>query len=196
MTGETRAVLDALDGTGLLLLQHRQLPNVVTLVTGQSLRTSWWSHPEGKRIFAVVRELAEHPDVLATKLLDRKVTFVHRRLWSVFLAVATSEEPWQRRGLSPTATEVLAAANEAGGPVAAHGAVVKEIEMRLLAHTREVHGAAGRHEVMVEPWAVWARHAKVEPLRSAEAATQQIEEAAQAMGADLALLPWHRRGGK
>jgi len=47
-------VLQALSDTGLLLVQDKQLPNIATLVTGETLRGSWWSHPKGRLIFAVM----------------------------------------------------------------------------------------------------------------------------------------------
>jgi len=85
----TAAVLAALSQHGLLLKQDKQLPNVVTILTGEKLSTSWWSHPKGKLIFNVLRELEDHPDVLVAKLIAGKDTLIHRRLWPAFLA-ATS----------------------------------------------------------------------------------------------------------
>ena len=193
MTDSTSTVLETLSDTGLLLLQDKQLPNVVTLLTGETLRSSWWSHAKGGLIFAVVTELADHPDVLTAKLLLGKVTFIHRRLWPAFLTVASAGEEWQVGGLSAEAARVLAEANDAQGPIQAVGPAVKEIEARLLAHAEEVHGEMGRHEVMVQPWTVWAKRAKVKPLRSTAAAKEQLEEAVQAMGAGPACLPWRSK---
>ncbi|HWS71373.1 MAG TPA: hypothetical protein VN605_04635 [Thermoanaerobaculia bacterium] len=191
MTEASDTVLQALSGAGLLLLQDKQLSNIATLVTGESLRSSWWSHPKGRAIFAVVSELANHPDVLFTRLIHGKVTLVHRRLWPAFLAVASSGEEWQLRGISAAASALLAAANESPIPITSSGKAVKEVAARLLAHTEEVHGELGKHEIVVQPWKVWARRAKVKPLRSTAAAKQQIEAAAKAIGADVTALPWH-----
>ncbi len=193
MSDLSRPVLQALSEMGLLLLQDKHLPNIVTLVTGETPRTSWWSHPKGRQVFAVVTELAEHPDVLFTKLLHAKVTLVHRRLWRALLTIVSAGEAWQLRGLSAAARRLLASANESQEPIRATGAVVKELEARLLLHTKEVHGETGRHEVIVESWEVWARHARVKPLRSIDAAKRQIEAAVKAFGADLTALPWHSR---
>jgi hypothetical protein len=193
MSDLSNAVLQALSTKGLLLLQDKQLPNVVTLVTGDTPRGSWWSHPKGRLVFGVLTELEEHPDVLFTKLLGKKVTLVHRTLWPPLLTVMSAGEPWQLRGLSEAARRLLASVNEQQRPVPASGAAVKELETRLLVHTQEVHTETGRHELMVQPWAVWARHAKVKPLRSMSAARERIEKAAEAIGADLTLLPWRSR---
>ena len=190
MADLSKAVLQALSDSGLLLLQDQHLPSVVALVTGETPRTSWWSHPKGRLIYAVVTELAEHPDVLFTKLLHTKVTLVHRRLWSALMAVVPAGQAWQLSGLSVAAQRLLASANESQSPIPSSGPAVKQLEARLLAHTQEVHGELGRHEVMVQSWAAWARREKVRPLSSMEAGKKRIEEAATAIGADLAALPW------
>jgi hypothetical protein len=190
MQGSINKVLVALSGAGLLLQQGKDVVNVVTLMTGETLRTSWWSHPKAGLIFAVLSELSEHPDVLFSKLLDGKVTLVHRKLWPAFLAIAMEEGPWQSRGLSAPARRLLASVNESKSPISSSGAAVKELEIRLLVHAHEIHSDSGRHELIVQPWSVWARHAAVKPLPSAAAARQQIEEAAKAIGAHPSALPW------
>ena len=116
-----QTVLRTLADSGLLLKQDKRVPNVVTLLTGESLHTSWWSHPKAHLIFATLSELSLHPDVLFTKFLYRKVTLVHRNLRSVFLAVASANEPWQLRGLSTSARRLLAAVNESETPLRCSG---------------------------------------------------------------------------
>ena len=87
-------LLDAIADRGLLLLQDKKLDNVVTLITGERLRGSWWSHPRAHEIFRAVEALPED-QVLATKLVGGKVTFVHRRLWPDLLAIATGEREYE-----------------------------------------------------------------------------------------------------
>src|SRR5262245_34047373 len=152
-------VLASLDENGLLLKQDKELPSVVGLVTGESLRTSWWSHPKGRLIFAVLSELADRPDVLFTKLLRNKDTLVHRRLWPAVLAVGRSGAPWQKAGLSREARRLLERVGE-GDAIRASGAAVKELEKRLLATTRQVHTAAGRHEIALQSWDAWSRRVR------------------------------------
>jgi hypothetical protein len=185
----TREILRALGDRGLLLTQDKSLPNVVTLLTGQSLRNSWWSHPKARLIFAVLSDLAQHPDVLFTKLLCGKVTLLHRRLWSPFLAVASAHEPWQVRGLSPKARRLLRTL-EAKGFVQASGAAAKELEGRLLAHAEEVHTESGQHEIRLEAWHVWSQRVGEKPVRSASQARRTLETAVRGLGAPLTALPW------
>ena len=190
MVEATRSILDALSNAGLLLIQDKRLPNVVTLLTGEAVSKSWWSHPKGKLIFAVLSDLSEHPDVLFSKLINGKVTLIHRTLWPAFLSTALANEQWQTRGLSSRGQRLLAALNESNEPIKSSGPAVKELEVRLLAHARQVHTESGRHELMIEPWTVWSRRARVKRLRSLSLAKVELEQAAQAIGAPRSALPW------
>jgi hypothetical protein len=190
MPKPTQIVLDALCSSGLLLKQDKRLPNVVTLLTGESLRTSWWSHPKGRLIFAVLSELADHPDVLFAKLLDRKDTLVHRQLWPALLAVAKAREPWQLKNLSPAARKLLTTLDGSNTAIRASGPPVKEIELRLLAHAEQVHTESGRHEIVVEPWSLWQKRVGVRSSRSSRLGREELEARAAAIGAPLSALPW------
>ena len=193
MVEATSNIFDALSNAGLLLIQDKHLSNVVTLLTGEAFSKSWWSHPKGRLIFAVVTDLSEHRDVLFSKLINGKVTMVHRRLWPAFLSVALANEPWQTRGLSSRGQQLLDALNESKGPIKSSGPAVKELEVRLLAHARQVHTESGRHELLIEPWTVWSRGAQVKRLRSVSLAKERLEQAAQAIGAPRSALPWLSR---
>ena len=190
MVEATSSVLDALSNAGLLLNQDKRLPNIVTLLTGEAVSKSWWSHPKGRLIFAVLSDLSEHPDVLFSKLLNGKVTLIHRKLWPAFLSTASANEPWQTRGLSSRGQELLASLNKSKGPITSSGPAVKELEVRLLAHARQVHTESGRHELVLEPWTVWSHRVRVKRLRSLSLAKEQLEQAAQAIGAPRSALPW------
>jgi hypothetical protein len=189
----TRRTLAALAEHGLLFEQDRELASVVALVTGAAPRTSWWSHPRGRLVFAVLARLAEHEDVLFTKLLARKVTLVHRRLWPALLAVARARDGWQMRGLSAAARRLLA--RSAAGPVEASGKAVRELELRLLVETEQRHTESGRHALVAESWEAWARRRRVRAERSLPRARRTIERAASSLGAPPGALPWCSRRG-
>jgi hypothetical protein len=193
MRQETTELLDALSRTGLLLKQDTQAFNAVSLLTGETLRSSWWSHPRGRLIFAVLSELGDHPDVLLTKLLGGKVTLIHRTLWPPFLAVAMDGAAWQLEGLSIPARDLLTSVNESKIPIRASGAAVKELETRLLIHSEEVHTDSGRHELELTTWTAWAKHAGTKPMRSITAARKQLETVATAIGASPTALPWQKK---
>ena len=189
MSRALRDVLETLAARRLLLKQDPTLPSVVGVLTGERLRTSWWSHPDARRIFATLSRLVDHPDVLATKLLRRKDTFVHRALWPAVLAVGRAREPWQMRGLSRAARRLLERA-DGDVPVRATGTPVRELEARLLVTTREAHTASGRHELVLESWRSWSRRVGCRALRSAARARAELEDAAVELGASRAALPW------
>ena len=185
-------VLAALAANGLLLTQDKTLPNVVGILTGESLRTSWWSHPKAHLIFSVLSELADHPDVLVTKLLYRKDTLVHRSLWPAVLAVGSAREQWQVQGLSGDAKRLLERLDRGDGSVRSSGAPVKELEARLLATAQEIHTASGRHEMVLESWRAWSRRVGCSAIQPVPRARKALEEASVTLGAPLKALPWAR----
>jgi hypothetical protein len=193
MRQETIEVLAALSRTGLLLKQDTKAFNVVALLTGETLRSSWWSHPRGRLIFAVLSELEDHPDVLFAKLLHGKVTLVHRTLWPALLAVAGDGAAWQMDGLSAAARLLLDSVNESATPVRGSGAAVKELESHLLVHSEEVHTDTGSHAIELTTWSAWARHTGTKPMHSTSAARAQLETAATTIGADPNALPWRKK---
>jgi hypothetical protein len=183
-------VLVALAANGLILTQDKALPNVVGILTGESLRTSWWSHPKAHLIFSVLSELAEHPDVLFTKLLYRKNTLVHRSLWPAVLAVGSAREQWQVQGLSGDAKRLLERLDRGDGSVRAAGAPVKELEARLLAAAQGIHTEKGRHEMALESWYAWSRRVGCRAIQHVPRARKALEEASLTLGAPLKSLPW------
>jgi hypothetical protein len=188
-------VLAALRAKGLLLQQDKALPSVVGLVTGEPLRASWWSHPKGRLIFAVLSELADRPDVLFTKLLSQKVTLVHRRLWPALLTVGAARDAWQLDRLSPAARRVLGRVDRGDAAVHASGAAARELESRLLLVARQVHTESGRHEIALQDWCAWAAAVKCRRVRPVAAARRTLERAASRLGAPVGALPWNAGAG-
>jgi hypothetical protein len=56
--------------------------------TGGAIRGSWWGHPKGKEIFHAVKTIGASPNVLVCKLVEGKITYVHRRLWPALIKLA------------------------------------------------------------------------------------------------------------
>jgi hypothetical protein len=183
-------VLAALERSGLLLKQDKQLPSVVTLLAGESLSSSWWSHPDSRSMFRVLSDLSDHPDVLVSKLLLAKDTFVHRNLWPAFLAVASAREPWQMAGISGQARRLLTRIDDAAAPVRSAGVAAKELIARLIVHASEFHTDEGRHEIALQSWSAWRAQADVAPLDSVDDARGVLEDASGNLGAPPAALPW------
>jgi hypothetical protein len=75
---------------GVVLASARgPVPSVAEAVAGQPIIGSWWAHPRGKAIFAALSEIDDAEDVRCFKLVDGKVTFVHRRLWPALARLAS-----------------------------------------------------------------------------------------------------------
>jgi hypothetical protein len=65
------------------------VPSLAEAIAGGPIRGSWWGHPKGHEIFRVASAVSESPDILVCKLVDGKVTYVHRRLWPALVKLAT-----------------------------------------------------------------------------------------------------------
>jgi len=64
------------------------LPNLAEHVAGEPIKGSWWGHPRGHQIYAVLEQVDDSPEVVATKLLNDRITLIHRRLWPALVRVA------------------------------------------------------------------------------------------------------------
>src|SRR6266702_594651 len=64
------------------------VPRLAEAVVGEPITGSWWSHPRAHEIFAVLQSVVESGDVLVCRLVEGKVTLVHRRLWPALVRVA------------------------------------------------------------------------------------------------------------
>ena len=67
--------------------------NLAEAVAGSPIRGSWWAHPRSHEIFHLTRAMRASPDVLVCRLIEGKVTYVHRRLWPVLARVAEKFAP-------------------------------------------------------------------------------------------------------
>jgi hypothetical protein len=68
-------------GIVLSSARHASVPSLAAAIAGEPIRGSWWGHPRAQEIFRALNVVSDHPDVVVTKLVDGKVTLVHRRLW-------------------------------------------------------------------------------------------------------------------
>lgn len=192
----------ALDKYGLLMLADNARPAVAQLIAGEKIAGSWWAHKKGKAIYAASTALENDPDVATAKLIDGKVTFIHRRLWPALVAIGSARAPWQTDGLTEAADELLAEVDSRGTIAsddrdldwdaktrrAAFGAVAE----RLLCATRDAHTSSGAHSTVVESWEAWAERREVEDLPDVDDARAELESAIKALGGN-GMAPWERR---
>jgi hypothetical protein len=73
-----------------VVLQSARGPveNVAQFIAGEPIRGSWWGHPAGKAIYAILTEIEDSPDIVSTRLVNGKVTLVHARVWPSIVRVS------------------------------------------------------------------------------------------------------------
>jgi hypothetical protein len=73
------AVLESAKGT---------IPSLAQAIAGEPIRGSWWGHPKGNQIYMLLNDVCDSPDVMRCRLVDGKITLVHRRLWPALVRMA------------------------------------------------------------------------------------------------------------
>jgi hypothetical protein len=65
------------------------VPRMVEIILGEPITGSWWAHPQSRQIYAILQTLENAPDILVCRLIQGKITFVHRRLWPAVVRAAS-----------------------------------------------------------------------------------------------------------
>jgi len=82
-------VMAVLRDQGVLLESARgPVPSVAELIAGEPIAGSWWAHRDSHAIFAAINEVADSPDVVRVRLVNGKITFVHRRVWPALVRIS------------------------------------------------------------------------------------------------------------
>ena len=63
-------------------------PSLAARIAGEALTGSWWGHPAGHAIYAVLQALRDSDAVLVCTLAGGRITYVHRHLWPAFVKLA------------------------------------------------------------------------------------------------------------
>ena len=89
-----QGALAFVDEHGVVLEAGRgPVPSLVEAIVGESIRGSWWGHPKGSAIFRATRAVRDSADVLVCRLIEGKITYVHRRLWPALVRLADEIGP-------------------------------------------------------------------------------------------------------
>jgi hypothetical protein len=188
----------------LLLESDPRLPSIVSLVAGKPIAGSWWGHPSGGAIYREANRLADRSDVVCMKLLNGKVTFVHKTLWPHVYAVGTCGEPWQVNGLKAASQNLLKHVRRYGlirtddpKSRAAAGSRVSatalDLERRLIVLGAQIHTDSGRHAKTLESWPHWARRINLVSRMPIVRAKAELAERVRRLNAAFngkARLPW------
>lgn len=191
-----RKVLRQIRARGLMLHHGREFPSITSLVCGEPISGSWWSHPKADLIYWVMDEIEDSAEVTEAKLINGKVTAVHRTWWSALQAIGTARQAWQTRGLTPLARSMLRKADKGSFRVDQHRTravgkptdAARMLQRRLLVHATELHTETGKHTKVLMSWDQWLRETgHVGKTLSAIEAMAGIE--ALVAGHDVK-LPW------
>ena len=196
-------VFNKLTEIGFLLVSGSEIPDVRTLITGRTSKGSWWADDAAHEIFRINGMLEDHPHVVITRLISGKVTFVHRELWPRLLAIATAREDWQLRGLSVPAQLLLRELDKKGSlfthklPKSSGskpGETARELELRLLIHSEQIHTESGSHAKLVETWESWGnrinfKYRQLDPSRARHFLEKRLREVNREYSG-TGRLPW------
>ena len=69
------------------------VPRLTEVIIDEPIKGSWWAHPKSHQIFAILQAVTDSEDILVCRLVDGKVTLVHRRLWPALVRVAGRFSP-------------------------------------------------------------------------------------------------------
>jgi hypothetical protein len=75
---------------GVVLSSGRgPVPALAEAIAGEPIRGSWWGHAKSHQNFELINGIVDSGDVLLCKLVDGKLTYVHRRLWPALVKLAS-----------------------------------------------------------------------------------------------------------
>jgi hypothetical protein len=81
---------------GVVLASARgAAPRLTEAIAGEPIKGSWWAHAKSHEIFRVLKAVSESDEILVCRLLDGKVTLIHRRLWPSLVRIAKRFAPEQ-----------------------------------------------------------------------------------------------------
>jgi hypothetical protein len=189
---------------GLLLLSDSRLPSLVSLVVGAPIQGSWWGHPMGRQIYALADQLGDSAEVISTKLISGKVTFVHKKLWPQVARIGCAGEKWQTERLSGAATDLLKLVRAQQvlatdslpktQALSKPGKACDELEKRLLVYTEEFHSDSGAHHKRIQTWETWSKSRNIDvapiELQQAKEDLTKILELLNFKFHASATLPW------
>jgi hypothetical protein len=92
----TAEAISFIEEHGVVLASAKgPVPRLTEAIVNQPIKGSWWAHSKSRQIFAVLQAVADSQDVLVCRLVNGKVTFIHRRLWPALVRIAKRFPPAQ-----------------------------------------------------------------------------------------------------
>ena len=166
-----RTARDALN----LVKRHRVVPmtpaqgfrSLVSEVAGGPVRGSWWGHPKGSLMYDLANVLHNSKEIVAARLVEGKVTFIHKSLWPALFRVVADRE-WRRSSLrrfGPAEKRILSAVESKGrveaerlsGDVKRIKKATDRLAQGMALLTANVHTEKGSHATILTSWSAWAK---------------------------------------
>ncbi len=89
-----REALAFVEKHGVVLASAKaDAPRLIEAILGEPIKGNWWTHPRSREIYAVLKAVTDDQSVLVCRLIDGKVTLVHRRLWPSLVRIAKRFSP-------------------------------------------------------------------------------------------------------
>ena len=89
-----RSAADYVAKCGVVLASAKGVvPRLVDKIAGEVIVGNWWVHPRANEIYNILRAVQEHSDILVCRLINDKLTLVHRRLWPALARLAPTLDP-------------------------------------------------------------------------------------------------------
>ena len=81
---------------GVVLVSAKgTVPRLTEGIVGEAIKGSWWAHAQSHHIFAILKAVTDSEQVLVCRLINGKVTLVHRQLWPLLVRLASRFAPEQ-----------------------------------------------------------------------------------------------------
>ena len=81
---------------GVVLVSAKgSAPRLTEAIIGEPIKGSWWAHAQSHHLHAILEAVTESDQVLVCRLINGKVTLVHRRLWPSLVRLANRFAPAQ-----------------------------------------------------------------------------------------------------
>jgi hypothetical protein len=91
---DAKAALAFVREQGVVLASAKgPAPRLIEAILGAPILGNWWSHPRARFIYRVLEEVSASDEVLVCRLVDGKITLVHRRLWPALVRAAAHVDP-------------------------------------------------------------------------------------------------------
>lgn len=71
------------------------VPRLTEAIVGEPIKGSWWGHPQSRLIYSILAGINDSEQVVVCRLIDGKLTLVHRRLWPSLVRLAACFTPQQ-----------------------------------------------------------------------------------------------------